>query len=102
LERRLSGGPIAAAREERPKAEVPAEERVAEPAPWPTEADEAAFRAGEQPAADPVAAVREERALPPLDELVARVPAEVRLALDNLFRAKFTAVRRVSPQQLKH
>jgi hypothetical protein len=32
--------------------------------------------------------------LPPLDELVGRVPAGVREILDNLFRAKFTSVRR--------
>jgi len=32
--------------------------------------------------------------LPPLDELVARVPAGVLGLLDDLFRAKFTGVRR--------
>jgi hypothetical protein len=32
--------------------------------------------------------------LPALDELVARVPANVAELLDDLFRAKFTAVRR--------
>lgn len=32
--------------------------------------------------------------LPPLDELVEKVPAGVRAMLDDLFRAKFTAVRR--------
>ncbi|HXQ80909.1 MAG TPA: hypothetical protein VN775_06345 [Opitutaceae bacterium] len=32
--------------------------------------------------------------LPPLDELVEKVPAAVRDILDDLFRAKFTAVRK--------
>jgi hypothetical protein len=32
--------------------------------------------------------------LPPLDELVARVPADVLGLLDDLFRAKFTGVRK--------
>jgi hypothetical protein len=40
--------------------------------------------------------------LPPLEELVARVPAGVRAALDDLFRAKFTTVRRITPESLKH
>jgi hypothetical protein len=35
--------------------------------------------------------------LPPLDELVARIPAPVREILDDLFRARFTTVRRVPP-----
>ena len=85
-----------------------APEPAAEAAPWPTEADEAAFQAAARAEAGPAlpAAVgRDEapppRALPALDELVARVPAETRAALDDLFRAKFTAVRRVSPKQLK-
>jgi hypothetical protein len=30
-----------------------------------------------------------------LDELIQRVPASVREALDDLFRAKFTSVRRL-------
>jgi hypothetical protein len=80
-----------------------APEPAAEAAPWPTEADEAAFQAEAGPALPP-AVGREEappRALPALDELVARVPAETRAALDDLFRAKFTAVRRVSPKELK-
>ena len=38
--------------------------------------------------------------LPPLDTLVARIPAEVREALEELFRAKFTAVRRVPAKHL--
>gem|GEM_PF-4436036 len=32
--------------------------------------------------------------LPPLEQLVERVPASVRAVLDDLFRARFTSVRR--------
>ncbi|HEY1792648.1 MAG TPA: hypothetical protein VGG34_07000 [Opitutaceae bacterium] len=35
--------------------------------------------------------------MPRLEELVARVPGEVSSLLDELFRAKFTAVRRFAP-----
>ena len=39
--------------------------------------------------------------LPPLSELVERIPAEVREALDDLFRARFVAVKRVPKRALK-
>jgi hypothetical protein len=39
--------------------------------------------------------------LPKLDELVRRIPAEVRETLDDLFRAKFVTVRRVPKKALK-
>lgn len=39
--------------------------------------------------------------LPSLDELVKRIPPDVRETLDDLFRVKFVAVRRVSPTSLK-
>ena len=39
--------------------------------------------------------------LPPLDELVKRIPANVREALDDLFRVKYTTVRRVPKKALK-
>jgi hypothetical protein len=48
---------------------------------------------GEEPAAA--------QKLPPLDGLVGRIPPEVLAALDDLFRAKFTAVRRVPASVLK-
>ena len=35
--------------------------------------------------------------LPPVDELVARIPEGVRTLLDDLFRAKYTTVRRYPP-----
>jgi hypothetical protein len=80
-------------------------------APWPTdEAGETAFLAetrerGETVAVKPAAA-REETAaetepLPALDAMVQRIPAEVREVLEELYRAKFTAVRRVSAKFLK-
>jgi hypothetical protein len=43
----------------------------------------------------------EKKPLPPLDELVNRIPAEVREALDDLFRVRFTTVRRVPRRALK-
>ena len=39
--------------------------------------------------------------LPPLDQLVGRLKPEVREVLDELFRARFTGVRRVPAQALK-
>jgi hypothetical protein len=83
---------------------------AAEIPPWPGETDEASFladarlRGDDSPAPAPVAAAEETGApadLPPLEQLVARIPAEVREALDDLFRAKFTRVRRVSRAALK-
>jgi hypothetical protein len=39
--------------------------------------------------------------LPPLDSLTARLGPEVRAVLDELFRARFTGVRRVPSRALK-
>jgi hypothetical protein len=39
--------------------------------------------------------------LPSLDELVKRIPADVRETLDDLFRVKFVSVKRISPSSLK-
>lgn len=41
------------------------------------------------------------KALPPLDELVNRIPADVRETLDDLFRARFTTVRRLPRKVFK-
>lgn len=41
------------------------------------------------------------KSLPPLNELVQRLPQEVRDILDELFRARFTTVRRVQAKSLK-
>jgi len=39
--------------------------------------------------------------LPPMDTLIAQISAETRAVLDELFRAKFTTVRRVPESALK-
>jgi len=75
-------------------------------APWPGMADEASFLAEQRgQGIVPPAGVANEPTdlspLPSLDELVQRIPAEARAALDDLFRAKFTSVRRVSKKSLK-
>jgi hypothetical protein len=70
-------------------------------AEWPDDADESAFLSdaaarGESqvPVGDRSGAPTLDARLPPLDELVKRVPADVRRVLDELFRAKFTRVRK--------
>ena len=79
---------------------------------WPTEAEEAAFLSEARERGEPAtpvvpkthAAEEEEdttKALPKLDELVQRIPPEARELLDDLFRAKFVAVRRVKKVDLK-
>jgi len=78
-------------------------------APWPGTADEASFLAEQRvqgvvpPAATagPANEPTDLSPLPSLEELVQRIPAEARAALDDLFRAKFTGVRRVSKKMLK-
>lgn len=49
----------------------------------------------------PTAEPEEVAPLPPLDQLVSQLSPEVREVLDELFRARFTAVRRVPAQALK-
>jgi hypothetical protein len=39
--------------------------------------------------------------LPPLDDLIKRIPAETRAVMDELFRAKFVSVRRIPKTALK-
>ena len=76
---------------------------------WPDEAAESAFLAeskqnGVPPPPTPVAAPTDAEAdkpLPRLDDLVARIPEETRELLEELFRAKFTTVRRVKTADLK-
>jgi len=38
---------------------------------------------------------------PPLDDVVANIPAETKDALEQLFRARFRTVRRITPEQLR-
>lgn len=51
--------------------------------------------------ADAAEEVSDNKALPPLDELVKRIPPDVRETLEDLFRARFVAVRRVPAKALK-
>lgn len=80
---------------------------------WPDETAESAFLAearsnGETPQVVAVSTAESEteneadgKGLPPLDDLVKRIPPNVRDVLDDLFRAKFTGVRRVPKKSLK-
>jgi hypothetical protein len=77
---------------------------------WPDEAAETAFRteAIERGEPDIIATAATEateetdtKCLPALEELVKRIPPESRELLDELFRAKFTGVRRVPAKALK-
>jgi hypothetical protein len=78
-------------------------------APWPGMADEASFLADQRvqgivPPVTTAGSANEPTDLSPLpllEELVQRIPAEARAALDDLFRAKFSGVRRVSKKSLK-
>lgn len=88
---------------------VPSAE-TGEPMGWPDPAAEAAFLAearerGELPAAatarEEIVEETETRALPALDTLVNRLPADVRESLEDLFRARFVRVTRVPRKALK-
>lgn len=81
---------------------------------WPDESAESAMRAevasrGEtlsSKAARELAeaaaeAAAEKKNLPPLDDLIDRIPAEVRETLEDLFRAKFVKVARTPKKALK-
>lgn len=77
---------------------------------WPDEAAEVAFFGAtsepETPSAKPMPESGEQREspappLPKLEELVNRIPPESRELLDELFRAKFTVVRRIKSSDLK-
>jgi hypothetical protein len=75
-------------------------------APWPGVTDEASFLADQRvqgiiPPAGPASEPTDLSPLPSLEELVQRIPVEARVALDDLFRAKFSGVRRVSKKSLK-
>lgn len=88
-------------------ASVPGE---AEGASWPDESVESAFLAEARDRGEPIAPARakeeiadetDAKALPPLHELVNRIPAEVRETLEDLFRARFVTVKRVPKRALK-
>lgn len=80
------------------------------PPDWPDDSAESAFRAEAKERGEAVVPARpvEEEAepadtkpLPALNDLVSRIPAEVRDALEDLFRARFVAVKRVPAKALK-
>jgi hypothetical protein len=77
---------------------------------WPDDSAESSFLADARARGEPVVAkiAAEESAeetdsgaLPTLNELVERIPAEVRDALDDLFRARFVNVKRIPKKALK-
>ena len=77
---------------------------------WPDDAAESVFLSEsrakrETPVSESPASVLEDAAdakpLPSLDDLVQKIPEESRELLDELFRAKFTKVRRVKAGDLK-
>jgi len=92
---------------------VPAEDAAAAPADnradgWNDEMAESAFLAEARDRGEsisPPAVSRETEVdagtLPALAELVNRIDPAIRETLDELFRAKFTSVRRVPPAALK-
>lgn len=110
-----NGMPAAATYVERPSDFEPVPESAAGLPPsestnvWPDEAAEAAFISeargrGESVAlapATPKSEPGDDKPLPKLDELVKRIPEDTRELLDELFRAKFVAVRRVPKDLLK-
>ncbi len=78
---------------------------------WPDESAESAFRAESRERGEPDLLVAptavdtdetDTKALPALEELVKRISPETRELMDELFRAKFTGVRRVPAKALKN
>ncbi len=77
---------------------------------WPDESAESSFLAESRDRGEPVPVAKpaEDRAdqadtkpLPALDELVGRIPLEVRESLEDLFRARFVTVKRLPRKALK-
>ena len=87
----------------KPESNLTPETNAAPPPPdeegyvWPEGAEATSEIAG-QPAARAEIA---NAPLPSLDELMKRIPADVRETLDDLFRVKFVAVKRIGPSSLK-
>ncbi len=80
--------------------------------PCPDEAGESAFLADARSRGELVAGANvgslvpeaeesESKEMPPLAELVERIPVEVRAALEDLFRARFVVVKRIPKRALK-
>ncbi len=108
LDRKESAGPVTPtvnrAAPESPKRN---EEDLA---PWPDEAMEAAMSAEvaerDGPPKKPTKKQRERAEtldggpLPPLDEMIKKIPADLQEKMDDLFRAKFQTVKRVPKSAL--
>lgn len=117
MEARLGAGRAVAPREPAGEGAVPPADEAGEAVPpaeagapnaWPDEGMESSMLSelrerGEKPAVVPVEAAEEAepRNLPPLEELVKRLPPAARETLDDLFRVKFVAVRRIPAKALK-
>lgn len=71
----------------------------------PSPAEEAALLATETPVAAPewmeAASGGSGKDLPPLEDLVKRIPPKTRAAMDDLFRANFVTVKRIPDDRLK-
>lgn len=90
---------------------VPAAGLEGEAPQWPDDAAESAFRAEARDRGETVKAARstvdaveeaaEAKALPKLEEMVEKIPAEVRDVLEDLFRAKFVRVQKIPKRLLK-
>ncbi len=91
-----------------PPVATPVAELESTGANWPDDSAEAAFLADARERGEVVVAARpaepveenEATALPALNELVQRIPAEVREVLEDLFRARFVSVKRVPKKAL--
>jgi hypothetical protein len=77
----------------------------------PLEGEEASFLADQPsmepalspgaPALEPATPPADDSDLPPLDDLVQRIPASTRALVEELFRAKFVAVKRLPKSAFK-
>ncbi len=83
---------------------------AAPPPSWPDETVESAFRAEASERGESVVTARlpaevieevDAKLLPSLEELVQRIPPEVRESLEDLFRVRFVRVMRVPEKALK-
>lgn len=79
---------------------------------WPDDAAESSFLAEAKERGETIAPAKakeeiaeetstDSKALPALNDLVNRIPAEVRDTLEELFRARFVTVKRVPKKALK-
>lgn len=78
---------------------------------WPDDAAEASFRAEARDRGETVKPTRstvehiedaaDAKALPKLEDMIEKIPAEVRDVLEDLFRAKFVRVQKIPKRLLK-